>query len=227
MNELVAFFTNPLTQAVLPTLSSAVQNIIFPLLKVAIDKVRDKRRVEPAPYIAVPAIQALAYSVDSDELRSLFVNLLVKAMLEDERDKVHPAYVEIIKQLSPLDAQNLNVIYSKDNGTVTKLPIAKHTVDKPGSIFPLYPEIFFMENKEYQYSPLQAPSIANLQRLGLIETAFGASVAEDGAYDEFLKHPRYLSWSAYLEQSGEKPKLVQGVLYLSSFGKAFSDVCLT
>lgn len=65
----------------------------------------ENKLVSPLDFVAVPALQALSYSMDSSELRNLYANLLAKSMNTDTRDTVHPAYVEIIKQLSPLDAQ--------------------------------------------------------------------------------------------------------------------------
>ena len=46
--------------------------------------------VEPEPYVAVPAIQAISYAMNSDELRNLYANLLAKSMIKDTKDTVHP-----------------------------------------------------------------------------------------------------------------------------------------
>ena len=66
--------------------------------------------VSPEPYVAVPAIQALSYSMNSDELRTLYANLLTKSIYIDTKDSVHPAFTEIIKNLSPLDCRVLKFI---------------------------------------------------------------------------------------------------------------------
>lgn len=52
----------------------------------------------PEAYVAVPALQAISYSMNSEELRNMYANLLAKAIDIDEKDKVHPAFVELIKQ---------------------------------------------------------------------------------------------------------------------------------
>lgn len=61
--------------------------------------------VPPEPYVAVPAIQAISYAMNSDELRALYANLLAKSIYSDTKESVHPAYTEIIKTLSPLDCK--------------------------------------------------------------------------------------------------------------------------
>ena len=53
--------------------------------------------IEPKSEIAVPAIMANSYT-SSDDLRSLYANLLAKSMDKTEWS-VHPSYVEIIRPL--------------------------------------------------------------------------------------------------------------------------------
>lgn len=74
------------------------------LLEIKLENVDPEKIVTPEAYVAVPAIQAISYSMDSEELRNLYANLLAKAMNSDTKDMVHPSFVEIIKQMSPIDA---------------------------------------------------------------------------------------------------------------------------
>lgn len=84
------------------------------LLEKKLENVDPEKIVEPEAYVAVPAIQAISYSMNSEELRNLYANLLAKAMNSDTKDFVHPSFVEIIKQMSPIDALVLKEIaYSK------------------------------------------------------------------------------------------------------------------
>jgi len=102
------------------------------LLAKKLEHVGEDKIVTPEAYIAVPAIQAISYSMNSEELRNLYANLLAKAMNIDTKDLVHPSFVEIIKQMSPLDAKVfrflaerkinpcINVLYgTKETGYVT------------------------------------------------------------------------------------------------------------
>lgn len=140
--------------------------------------------VSPDPYVAVPALQAISYSMDNEQLRELYANLLAKAMNIDTKDKVHPSFVEIIKQMSPLDARVLQEILKKlaiyecaplmDYGyKVDKGLLVNHLSDDP-QIF----SIDLTETKTVEMTNLHwmtfAPerdiciSIDNLNRLGLI-----------------------------------------------------------
>ena len=42
--------------------------------------------------------------MNSEELRNLYANLLAKSMYIDTKELVHPSFVEIIRQMSPIDA---------------------------------------------------------------------------------------------------------------------------
>jgi len=64
--------------------------------------------VTPNPSIAGPAIEALKFSGHCPELRELFANLISSSINADEANKVHPAFIEIIKQISPDEARMLH-----------------------------------------------------------------------------------------------------------------------
>ncbi len=70
----------------------------------------EDKLTEPESYVAIPAIQQLSYCFDSDVLREMYANLLLSSMNTDTKFFVHPAFVDIIKQLSPDEAKLLKVL---------------------------------------------------------------------------------------------------------------------
>jgi hypothetical protein len=52
-------------------------------------------------------MQGLAFSHDEQALRDMYLNLLATAMNRRDAESAHPAYVEIIKQLTAEEAQTL------------------------------------------------------------------------------------------------------------------------
>lgn len=68
---------------------------------------KTKAITTPSPSVAVPALAALTYLGGESELRDLFANLLVSATDAETATKVHPAFVEIIKQLAADEAKIL------------------------------------------------------------------------------------------------------------------------
>src|SRR5690606_33427338 len=59
------------------------------------------------PYIVIPAIQQLSYSHNNEVLRNLYANLIASSMIVNKKPLVHPAFVDIIKQLTPDEAKFL------------------------------------------------------------------------------------------------------------------------
>ena len=64
--------------------------------------------ISPPPNIAVPLLESLRYTAYQEDLRKMYINLLSTSMDKDKAEKAHPAFVEIIKQLSPDEAKLLS-----------------------------------------------------------------------------------------------------------------------
>ena len=124
----------------------------------------ENKLIAPPDYVAVPALQALSYSMDSDDLRDLYANLLAKSMNKDTSSSVHPAYVEIIKQFSPLDAVLFKRIVSEisDNG---KLTLYNFNFISNGKAVKKFKNI--VECQDYELSDI-AQAVDNFIRCGLI-----------------------------------------------------------
>lgn len=75
-------------------------------------KIKKSKIISPEPSIAVPTIEAMRYTANSQELRQMFTNLLASSMNTETAETAHPAFVEIIKQLSPKEA--IFLTYLKD-----------------------------------------------------------------------------------------------------------------
>ena len=99
------------------------------LLEEKLKRIPEDKIVEPEPYVAVPAIQQLSYSLDSEELRELYANLLASSMNSDKKNDVHPAFVDIIKQLTPSEAKLLSCIYGCPYSSVLLKNDGLYTID--------------------------------------------------------------------------------------------------
>ncbi len=61
----------------------------------------------PPLYIIGPALEASKYHIGFIELREMFSNLIAHACNADMKSAIRPAYIPILTQLSPLEAQIL------------------------------------------------------------------------------------------------------------------------
>lgn len=178
--------------------------------------------VTPEPYVAVPAIQALSYSMDSDELRTLYANLLAKSIYADTKESVHPAFTEIIKNLSPLDCKVFNSIMSTKTQAIGCYELRIGTIGS-NSYSVAFPYVTAITVK----GPIEvAASIDNLARNNLInprdfhydDDAFYTEIRETAFFkdisDTFSTHPNNRELRPYKMS-----------IQSTEWGKLFYKVC--
>lgn len=73
-------------------------------LKRISEKVEEDNLIETSPRIVGEVFEALKYSEQQSILTELFLNLLARSIDKKTQDKCHPAFPNIIKQLSPDEA---------------------------------------------------------------------------------------------------------------------------
>ena len=78
-----------------------------------LEKVPEKKRIDPKAVVAAPLLDHVKFVFDEENLSEMFSNLLANAMMENVEAMVHPAFAEMLKQLSPLDAEFM-FLYFKD-----------------------------------------------------------------------------------------------------------------
>lgn len=119
------------------------------------------------------------YRLSSDDIRRLFVNHLKNACHVDYKNYLHPAFSEIIKQMSPLDAQTIKLF------TKRKIyPVASYEYRNSFSGSNIQVECVFLDNPNCQDIEIQSKAISSLIRLGLIHSPRHAYL-DDKFYDKF------------------------------------------
>ena len=115
--------------------------------------------VEPNPRIAVPAVQALVYSMQEVAIRDMFANLLAASMNKDKREQAHPAFVEIIKEMTPSEAKVLDVIAGRSQLAYRIIYSGGHRHD--------IETVYSIEIADVDMAGIRR-AISNLQRLGVV-----------------------------------------------------------
>lgn len=204
------------------------------LLAQKLENVDYKKIVNPEPYVAVPALQAISYSMNSEELRNLYANLLAKAMNSDTKDFVHPAFVEIIKQMSPNDALVYNEIVKNRKLHLVTLSASEYSEDAMNSKLPRYRFTPLQKHSYRNITTLQfitynsaLISLDNLLRLRLIEEKpvlhkdIPQSIKESPLYQDF-----YSKLQQYVTTPNWEFNEILYVVYPTDLGKHFFDICL-
>ena len=189
-----------------------------------VEAIPEEHRVAPKPSIAAPAMQGLAFSLDEPELKKLYLDLLASASDDRHNKSVHPAFVEVIRQLSaeeiPILAYPLGshmvlamarvVGKTADGAQISLLShLTEHIDSCPGldvasELLPTY--------------------VDNWVRLGLVEVVYGERLARAGAYAWLDRRTEV----QHLRDTSKDGAIVSvetetGVLRPTAFGYAFAN----
>lgn len=84
-------------------------------LEGTLKKVRTEDQVIPRAVITAPLLEHVKFVFDEDGLCEMFSNLLANSMHKDIENIVHPAYTEVLKQMSPVDAEFMNTFFKEQD----------------------------------------------------------------------------------------------------------------
>lgn len=199
------------------------------------EKIKLEDRILPPPRMIGPIVQALEYGIFEDDLRTMFANLL--AASSDLKASVHPSFVEIIRQLSPIDARFLKIMQSMNSDSVGVARLNIKMSDHTDITTIRYLPTFIDQVAELKLDEIVA-SIENLIRLGIYEPTFEKYIASENGYEEIytfmnsaVKDSPYekkiYSYSDTRENTPDfNSWFMKGVLLKTKFGSAFMNACL-
>lgn len=201
-------------------------------------KIPQDQLVESPLNIIGPALESSKFHIEHEEIRLLFAKLIASSMDSMEQEKVHPAFVEVIKQLSPFDVKILEMLVDNPIWPVGQIVIKVQETSNHSRGQVVFAKDFFpfpmidMSNYQ-QYST----ALDNLSRLSLISFDYMSRLAEETRYEVLVNHKLYEQAVHFCEsnkQSNEFPsvnhtyesvELVKGAWEITDFGKAFTACC--
>lgn len=195
-----------------------------------LQKVPAEKIVPPNPRVAAPAMQALVYSMEDGFIRELFANLIASDMNADRKGSAHPAFVEIIKEMTTNDAR----VFLK----VIESPQIRFKVALQSGAQLRMREVHFSFNVENLDRHQVAYSFDNLLRLGLIEFR-----GDEGPDRPELEEQAKAKWAMLEEMArslGSNPQAMEAMrfvhapnvhvlrngIYVTGFGIEFWKACM-
>lgn len=186
--------------------------------------------ITPKPNVAGPAIEALRYTGHEETLSDMYANLLAASMDKTSAQGAHPAFVEIIKQLTPDEAKIVALF--KSNRAFPLLNAGRNykveTEEKKGGQVMLSNFSLLGEEAGVEYVGLTPAYLDNLSRLGLI-VFFGNGIhyTSPGLYDPLENHPNVLAVKMEIEADPDlKCELQRTGFKITELGKQFAKVCV-
>lgn len=201
-----------------------------------------ERIVTPSLNILGPAVESLKFTAHEPALRELYVNLLATSLDLKTANEAHPAFVEIIKQMTPDEAMIVKLFATKNvfpliNIKIYDFKFNEQEYDKS----PLLK--MRLLDRSYRYLPINFSAIGieaacehnqltpyyinNLCRLGLAEVPEGASIADTNLYEILENQSDIQEFKQHLEEK-EPNKTVtfqRGILGVTPLGKQFCTAC--
>ena len=175
--------------------------------------------VEPEAYVAIPAIQQLTYCQDNPVLRELYANLLVSSMNIDTKWRVHPSFVDIIKQLNPDEAKFLHQLKAK-----VSYPLIDIRLQAPTTGYnDLIVNFTAVGNSEIERKKEVPEYIDNLNRLGIIRIS-DSYLIDDSQYTETIELSKSFFMVPENTSDGWNRVYNKHLFELTDFGASFVNV---
>lgn len=216
-------------------------------LKKELSQIPEENKREPRLCVVGPAMTASKYCIEEAELRSMFAKLIASASDTKKYMYAHPAFANIISQLSPFEAKILKdtplllcsnpcckIRYQKTN------PDEKSIFTSVSEGFTIYEHFIIFDKFDITQEELSlhAAVLENLQRLGLCEVPPTYHISDEQLYQKYKNIPAlnvflnnekhdFRSNKIYLNNEQDYDiRFIKEVVNPTSFGKMFKIACI-
>jgi hypothetical protein len=202
-----------------------IKAYIVPALEERLKNIPKEKIIEPDSMIAGPTLEILRYAGQKKELRELYSNLLASAMNSDTAHEAHPAFVDILKQLSPDEAILLSYMR-----TTTSYPMVLiQSKEKDGISYRIILSDFsLIPFKAKCKNPELGPSyLENLSRLGILKLDYRNYVVDPpNSYVDINSHQLIITVCDQIKNADRISEVLKGSVTFTEFGKQFYKVCI-
>jgi hypothetical protein len=190
--------------------------------------VPDDQLRSPEPSVAGPALEALRYAGYQESLRDLYTNLLASSIDSLTAHEAHPAFVEIIKQLSPDEALIMRSLAMAPVRPM--IDVRKEAKDSNVGNWVAKNYSLIPKESGVQFPDLGANYMINLQRLGLIELREDYTLKDNSdqdLYQSLRETPEIKRIVAAIEaHEDSKAAIKPGAVIATELGQQFFRACV-
>lgn len=225
------------------TVTKTINNILLPLAAVnfAFDKARDyfnnkfneelqektqsipsENIVNPKGSIAGPTLQGLAFAHEEQYIKEMYLNLLKTAMDNRVSTNAHPAFVEIIKQLTSEEAILLNnILLSFGPTALVQIKSTKKDVGGFNILIKHLMNLVDIKTGE-PISDKKVPAMVdNWIRLGLVEVTYQNFLNDARRYDWVTSRPEYIHYDSTINKEIYSLSFDRGLIAPTDLGLLF------
>ena len=187
-------------------------------------EIPEDRIQEVPPLISMPILQNAILVDNEPDLREMYATLLANAMDSESADNAHPAFAEIIRQMTPDEARIFKFLANEPVYPVVSAT-ALDTADN--SRMTLVQNLTCFPDSVVAQKEQNIPDyIDNLKRLNLIEVRYQIKTRQPGAYDGILECATFKACVRISEQMKKQLIWENGIISYSHFGKSFYNACV-
>lgn len=185
--------------------------------------------IPPALNVAGPALESLRYTGHESSLSDLYANLLAASMDKATASGAHPAFVEIIKQLTPDEAKLVGLFVHPMAFPLLNVEwrFKNPTPERNGGKDVLVNFSLLGQQAKLEFPDLTPTYIDNLCRLGLAEVPVMYEYTAKGVYDHLENAPEVLQVKKNIEANPDLTFVaVRKGLRVTELGKQFAAICV-
>lgn len=190
-----------------------------------LEKVPEERISTPPPNVVGPAIEALKFTGHDETLQDLFANLIANSLDSKTVLEAHPAFVDIIKNISSDEGLILKLFASAQQFPMIDV---KLNIKKKGGFNILHrnvSEIGKLAN--CKHPQLTANYLDNLCRLGLLDIPSGQRINDPKAYESLTSDPGIEQLKKQFENNEDLSiGFEQKFIEVTGMGRQFINACV-
>lgn len=202
-----------------------IQEIILPELG---RRFEDKlhRLITPELTVAGPVLESLRFAGGKPLLREMYVNLLATAMDKETAEKAHPAFAEIIRQMTPDEARIVQFFsVEKSSPVVTYATQADSIIVSYEFTRPAFSLVDL--DVKCDLAHLIPSYFDNLRRLEILTPIQWNQLSPaDPRFKRLMTHDAVRQQESELRTTGIHYMHYFGMIGLTSFGTQFCDACV-
>ena len=186
---------------------------------------------EPKMNIFGPAIDASKFYFEEKEYREMFAKLISSSCDKSFNNKIHPYFVEAIKQMKPLDAKLLKYFKDHISDDPAVFPIVNVILEKTDNSFTFISRQVFLTDLTMPLNFYSA-SLNNLVRLGLVEISYAETINDVNAYKIYndSKTIQTIRSNTLKKKEDDKGKntveFQKGIIFITQLGLDFISICI-
>ncbi len=188
------------------------------------ENVKEEDRCEVHPEIGVPIMQVLHYTTN-DDIAEMFTNLLASASISQLAGNAHPAFVEMIKQMSPDEA--MIVQYLSKGQSIGYVTLNAQKKDDDGFITLVLKEVGIAGLVPLMYKQNSKVYMSNLLSLGIIADSVDEYIDDEKMYNQIIEYNNLKDVKETHESMEEYSSvdIEKGYYYVTEIGRLFINAC--